>query len=78
MTNVYQTHCVKSKRFYYGPRHKHSIAFVGTRKECADYIKKSESCNYYLDHNEHSLPQLRIVLTKNLSKHLALELNEIR
>jgi len=78
MTNVYRTHCVKAKRFYYGPRHKHSIAFVGTRQECANYIKKSSSRVYYLAHNEHSLPQLRIVLTKNLSKHLAWELNELR
>ena len=76
--NVNTTHCVKAKRFYYGPKHKHSIAFVGTRKECEDYIKKSESRIYHLDHNEHSRPQLRIVLTKNLSKHLAWELNKIR
>ena len=78
MKNVYQTHCVKAKRFFYGSKHKHSIAFVGTRKECSDYIKKSESRIYHLDHNEHSRPHLRIVLTKNLSKHLTWELNKLR
>jgi hypothetical protein len=76
--NVTTTHAVRAKRFFYGSKPKHSIAFVGTRKECSDYIKKSNSRNYFLQHNEYSLPQLRIVLTKNLSKHLAWELNKIR
>jgi len=78
MTNVYRTHCVKSKRFFYGPKHKHSIAFNGTRKECSDYINRSNSRVYYLAHNEYSPRELRIVLTKNLSKHLIWELNKLR
>ena len=78
MTNVYQTHCVKAKMFYYGLKPKHSIAFNGTRQECSDYIKKSESRIYHLAHNEYARWELRIVLTKNLSKHLVWELNSLR
>jgi len=72
------THTVRAKRYYYGCKPRYSVAFVGTSQQCTDYINRWNSRIYHLDHNEYSRWELKIMLTKNLSKHLAWELNKIR
>jgi NADH pyrophosphatase NudC (nudix superfamily) len=49
---------------------KHGIAFTGNRKECAEFIKKSNDSIYHLMNNEYTRWKLRIVTVHSLSRFL--------
>lgn len=60
------SHVVRARRFWYGQKETFSIAFVGTLKECREFIKQDDCEVYRLEHNESGRPILRIVTTASL------------
>ena len=61
------SHAVRSRKFFYGPKEKLGIAFVGTLAECKAWVKSSDSAIYYTTHNESGRWTLKIVTTNSLS-----------
>ncbi len=60
------SHAVRARRFYFGPKEKTSIAFVGTLAECKEFIRLDNEEIYRTSHNESGRWTLRIVTTNSL------------
>lgn len=55
------SHAVRSRRFFFGPKEKVAIAFVGTLAECKKYVSDNNASVYHTSHNESGRWSLRIV-----------------
>lgn len=67
------THAIRSRRFFYGPKEEISIAFVGTRAECKEWIKADDATIYHTAHNESGRWALKIIRTNQLRPYALLE-----
>ena len=65
-TTILPSHCVRARRFFYGPAEKTSIAFVGTLDECREFIRADDAEIYRTSHNESGRWTLRIATTNSL------------
>ena len=66
MTNVLPSHCVRARRYFFGPSEITSVVFVGTLAECRDFIRADDAKVYRTAHNESGRWSLRIVTTNSL------------
>lgn len=60
------SHCVRARRYFFGPRETCSIVYTGTRAECAEFISRDDAEVYRTSHNEAGRWSLRIVTTASL------------
>ena len=65
-TTILPSHCVRARRFFYGPAETTSIVLVGTLTECREFIRKDNAEIYHTGHNESGRWTLRIVTTNSL------------
>lgn len=63
------SHAVRARRFLFGPSEKVSIAFVGTRAECKEFITRDLEKPYYTANDESGRWSLKIVTTNSLSPY---------
>ena len=65
-TTILPSHCVRARRYFYGPAETTSIVFVGSLAECREFISADDAEIYYTSHNESGRWTLRIVTTNSL------------
>ena len=69
-TIIIPSHCVRARRYFYGPSETTSIVFVGSLAECREFIRADDAEIYHTSHNESGRWTLRIATTNSL-RHYA-------
>jgi hypothetical protein len=67
------THCVRARRFFYGPKEECTIAFVGTLDGCRAFIDADNREVYRTSNGESGRWRLKIVRTNSLRPYALLD-----
>lgn len=66
--NTLPSHAVRARQFFFGPKEKVTIVFVGTHTECKEFIRADDALIYRPSNNESGRWTLRIVTTNSLTR----------